>query len=123
MTQRMKCALIGLQWTLGIVILTEAVLFVMPNARHDFSRTHMPNAIRLVLGWGEILGASLLLIPRTAVRGAWILAAVFVLAIAIHFLHGMPNVGNLIIYAVAAWVVAAVKESSHEERNHEPRTH
>lgn len=113
MTKRMQCALIGLQWTLGIVILIEAVLFLMPNARHAFSQTHMPNAVRLVLGWGEILGAILLLIPRTTVRGAWILAGVFVLAIAIHFLHGMPNVGSLVIYTAAACAVAESKKSSY----------
>ena len=75
---RMKCALTGLQWTLGIVILIEAVLFLMPSARHGFARTHMPDILRQVLGWGEIIGAVLLLIPRTAVRGAWV-----------HFRHGL----------------------------------
>jgi DoxX-like protein len=112
MTQRMKCALIGLQWTLGIVILIEAVLFVMPNARHSFSQTHMPDAVRLILGWGEILGSLLLLIPRTGIRGAWILALTFVFAIAIHLLHGAYNVGGLVIYTAAAWVIAAGQESS-----------
>src|SRR5260370_16761438 len=77
---RMKCALTGLQWTLGIVILIEAVLFLMPSARHDFARTHMPDILRQVLGWGEIVGAVLLLIPRTAARGAWVLAGSFLLA-------------------------------------------
>jgi uncharacterized membrane protein len=114
MTKRARCALIGLQWTLGSVILIEAVLFVMPNARHDFSRTHMPDVLRLILGWGEILGAILLMIPRTAVRGAWILAVLFVLAIVVHLLHSMPNVGNLVIYTTAAWAIAAGKESSNE---------
>src|SRR5258708_21659179 len=76
---RMKCALTGLQWTLGIVILIEAVLFLMPSARHDFARTHMPDILRQVLGWGEIVGAVLLLIPRTAAPGAWVLAVVFLL--------------------------------------------
>jgi hypothetical protein len=31
---RMKTALTGLQWTLGLVILIEATLFVMPGAAH-----------------------------------------------------------------------------------------
>jgi hypothetical protein len=65
--------------------------------------------VRLILGWGEIIGAILLLIPRTAVRGAWVLGVVFVLAIVIHLLHGMYNVGNLLIYTAAAWVVAVGK--------------
>jgi uncharacterized membrane protein YphA (DoxX/SURF4 family) len=107
--QRMKCALTALQWSLGIVILIEAVLFVMPNARHDFARSHMPDVLRLVLGWGEIFGCILLLIPRTAVRGAWTLVGVFVFAIVIHFLHGMYNVGNLVIYIAAAWAVVVGK--------------
>ncbi|MGA8622976.1 MAG: hypothetical protein WB660_31190 [Candidatus Sulfotelmatobacter sp.] len=40
--QRMKTALTGVQWTLGLVVLVEAVLFVMPNARHAFARTTCP---------------------------------------------------------------------------------
>ena len=101
-----KIALTVLQWALGVVILMEAVLFVMPSAGHEFARTHMPGFVRLLLGWGEIVGCILLLIPRTAVRGAWLLVAVFVMATFIHLLHGMYNVGNLIIYAAAAFAVA-----------------
>jgi hypothetical protein len=107
--QRMKTALRGLQWTLGLVILIEAVLFVMPSAAHDFAKTHMPDFVRQVLGWGEIIGAILLLIPRTAVRGGWFLAGIFVLAIVVHVLHGTYNVGNLVIYTAAAWAVATGK--------------
>jgi hypothetical protein len=107
--QRMKTALTGLQWTLGLVILMEAILFVMPGAAHDFAKTHMPDIVRQVLGWGEIIGAVLLLIPRTAVRGAWFLVGIFVLAIAVHLLHGTFNVGNLLIYTAAAWAIASGK--------------
>jgi hypothetical protein len=98
-----------LQWTLGLVILMEAVLFVMPSAAHDFAQTHMPDIVRLVLGWGEIIGAVLLLIPRTAVRGGWVLVGIFVLAIVVHLLHGAYDVGHLLIYTAAAWAVASVK--------------
>jgi len=104
-----KCALTVLQYTLGIVILIEAVMFVMPSAAHDFARTHMPGFVRLVLGFGEIIGCILLLIPQTAVRGAWLLVAVFVMAILIHLLHGAYNVGNVVIYAAAAFAIAAGK--------------
>ena len=106
---RVKAALTALRWTLGAVILIEAALFLMPGARHDFSRTHMPDVLRLLLGWGEIIGSILLLIPRTAARGAWILIGAFVLAIIVHLLHGMPNVGTLAIYTAAAWAVAIGK--------------
>jgi DoxX-like family len=109
MNGRIKTALWVLQYTLGIVILIEAILFVMPSARHDFSRTHMPEIVRLALGWGEIAGSILLLVPLTALRGAWLLFVVFVLAIAIHLLHGMFNVGNLAIYTAAAYAVAIGK--------------
>jgi uncharacterized membrane protein YphA (DoxX/SURF4 family) len=104
-----KLALTVLQWVLGIVILAEAVMFVMPSAGHEFARTHLPGFIRLVLGWGEIIGCILLLIPPTAVRGAWLLIGIFTLAIVIHLLHGMYNVGNLVIYSAAAFAVATGK--------------
>jgi hypothetical protein len=107
--QRLKIALTGLRWTLGLVVLIEAVLFVLPSAGHDFAKTHMPDIVRQVLGWGEIVGAVLLLIPRTAVRGGWMLAGLFVLAIVVHLLHGMFNVGNLAVYTAAAWAVASSK--------------
>lgn len=107
MTKQGNAALTTLRWTLGLVILVEAVLFVIPSAAHAFSRTHMPNAVRMLLGWGEILGSVLLLIPKTANRGAWLLGGVFLLAITLHLLHGMYDVGDLLIYAAAAWAVAA----------------
>ncbi|MGP0020786.1 MAG: hypothetical protein ACLPHP_19615 [Candidatus Sulfotelmatobacter sp.] len=105
-----KTGLTVLQWALGIVILIEAVLFVLPSAAHDFARTHMPGFVRLVLGFGEIGGCVLLLIPQTAIRGAWLLVAVFIMAILLHLLHGMYNVGNLVIYAAAAFAIAFGKK-------------
>jgi len=101
-----KIGLTVLQWTLGVVILIEAVLFAMPSAAHDFARTHIPGFVRLVVAWGEIVGCVLLLIPRTTVRGAWVLVAVFVMAILIHLLRGLYSVGNLVIYAAAAFAIA-----------------
>jgi len=101
-----KIGLCVLQWSLGIVILIEAVMFVLPGAAHEFSRTHMPGMVRMIVGWGEIVGAVLLLIPKTSVRGAWLLLAVFVMAILLHLLHGLYNVGNLVIYAAAAFAIA-----------------
>ena len=101
-----KIGLTVLQWALGLVIVVVAVLFVMPSAAHDFARTHMPGFVRMVLGFGEILGSILLLIPQTAVRGAWLLLAVFIMAILLHLLHGMYGSGNLVIYAAAAFAIA-----------------
>ena len=104
-----KLGLSVLRWALGIVILIEAVMFVLPSAAHDFARTHMPGFVRMVLGFGEIAGCILLLIPQTAIRGAWLLLAVFVMAILIHLLHGMYGIGNLVIYAAAAFAIAVGK--------------
>ena len=109
MSSQTKTALTVLQWALGVVILIEAVRFVLPSAAHDFARTHMPGFIRLVLGFGEIAGCVLLLIPRTAIRGAWLLVAVFVFAILIHLLQGTYGIGNLVIYAAAAFAIAVGK--------------
>ncbi len=104
-----KCGLTVLRWALGVVILIEAVRFVLPGAAHEFARTHIPGFVRMVLGFGEIAGCTLLLIPGTAVRGAWLLLAVFVMAILIHLLHGIYGIGNLVIYAAAAFAIAVDK--------------
>jgi uncharacterized membrane protein YphA (DoxX/SURF4 family) len=104
-----KLALNVLRWVFGIVILAEAVRFVLPGTAHEFSRTHMPDIIRLIVGFGEIIGCILLLIPPTAVRGAWILVGVFTFAIVIHLLHGMYGVGYLVIYAAVAFAIAVGK--------------
>jgi hypothetical protein len=106
---RTQTAFTVLRIALGIVILIEAVLFVMPASAHDFSRTHLPNTIRFLLGYGEIIGCVLLLLPKTAIRGAWLLLGVFCFAILLHLLHGIYNVGNLVIYAAAAFAIAVGK--------------
>jgi len=104
-----KLGLNVLRWSLGLIILIKAVMFVLPSAAHDFARTHMPGFVRLVLGFGEILGCILLLIPGTAVRGAWLLLAVFVMAILLHLLHGLSGIDNLVIYASSAFAIAVGK--------------
>jgi uncharacterized membrane protein YphA (DoxX/SURF4 family) len=104
-----KLAMTMLRWVMGLVILAEAVQFVLPGAAHDFARTHMPDIVRLVVGFGEIVGCILLLIPPTVVRGAWVLVGVFTFAIVLHLLHGMYSVGNLIIYTAVAFAIAVSK--------------
>lgn len=106
MASQSKVGLCVLQWALGIVVLIEAVMFVMPGAAHEFARTHMPGFVRLVVGFGEIGGAVLLLIPATVVRGAWLLLAVFIMAILLHLLHGLYGIGNLVVYAAASFAIA-----------------
>lgn len=101
-----KVAMCVLRYTLGIVILIEAILFVLPNAAHSFAQSHLPSIVRMILGWGEIAGCLLMLIPKTAVRGAWLLLGMFIMAILTHLLHGQYNVGNVVIYAAAAFAIA-----------------
>jgi uncharacterized membrane protein YphA (DoxX/SURF4 family) len=101
-----KLGLCVLRWSLGIVILIEAILFLSPVGAHGFARTHLPSIVRWILGYGEILGCVLLLIPQTVRRGAWLLLALFVMAILIHLLHGIYGVSNLVIYAAAAFAIA-----------------
>ena len=98
-----------LRIALGVVVLIEAVMFVLPSAAHDFARTHMPGFVRLLLGLAEIIGCVLLLIPGTITRGAWLLLAVFVMGILLHLLHGLYGIGNLVIYAAAAFAIAVGK--------------
>jgi uncharacterized membrane protein YphA (DoxX/SURF4 family) len=101
-------ALLALRWSLGVVVLIEAVLFLFsPISRHAFASTHVPSALRLILGLGEILGAILLAIPGKETIGGRLLMFVFAMAIVIHLLHGMPNVGPLLICFAAAWVLAS----------------
>ena len=109
MSSLKSCGLTVLQYALGIVVLIEAVMFVMPSAGHEFARTHMPGFVRMVVGFGEIIGSLLLLIPQTAIRGAWLLLAVFVMAILLHLLHGLYGIGYLVIYAAAAFAIAVGK--------------
>ena len=109
MPSNSKLGLCVLQYTLAVVILIEAVLFVLPSAAHDFARFHIAHAIRFMLGFGEIIGCLLLVIPRTAALGAWFLFAVFLFAIAVHLVHGQYNVGNVVIYAAAAFAIGSSK--------------
>ena len=100
-----KIGLCVLQYALAISILIMAVRFVLPSAAHNFAQSHMPGFVRLVIGFGEILGSVLLLIPKTVTAGAWILFAVFVMGILLHLLHGSLDVGSVVIYAAAAFAI------------------
>lgn len=68
--------------------------------------------IQSVLAVCEIVAAMLFLLPRMYFLGVWALLAVFVFAVLLHVAHGNFNVGSLLVYAVAAMVVKAYKNSS-----------
>ena len=73
----------------------------------DFATTLMPGSRGWC--WRRGIAARILRIPRTAIRGAWLLLAVFVFAILIHLMHGLYGIGNLVIYAAAAFALAVGK--------------
>jgi hypothetical protein len=95
-----------LQWVLGLAVLVEAggFAFLSSEAR-AFSRAGFPNWLRLVLAWGEILGAVLFLIPRTLLAGGSLLLLLFLSAALVHILHGWWNVSSLLVFAAAAYAI------------------
>jgi len=98
---KQSAALFILRTSLSLVVMVEAVLFLFygsPGA-HD-----VPAPVRLVLGWGEISGALLFLIPRTVFIGGSLLIVIFVFAVLIHLAHGQFE-GALVIYIAAVVTV------------------
>jgi hypothetical protein len=71
----------------------------------------MPHLIRPVLGGFEVVAALLFLIPPTRKVGGYALLVIFLLAALIHILHGQPEVGGLVVYAAAVYVVLAAQRS------------
>ncbi len=107
-TRIQKIALAALQWILGLTLLIEAVPFAFaPASAHAFSKTGLPDWIRLVEAWGEMLTAFLFLIPGTLMIGGWGLIVFLVAAILIHLLHGSYNVLPLVVYCAATFAVMA----------------
>lgn len=106
-----------LQWTLGLVILGESARFAFSAAAaQSFAKTGMPGFIRPALAGAEIIAAVLFLAPRATSLGAKVLIAVLAAALVIHLLHGWFDVGALLVYAAAAWAVAAGKRTATDRR-------
>jgi len=112
-SDRSPTGLLILQWTLGLVVLAESAAFALsPASAHAFTKTGLPNFVRLALAWTEMAAAILFLIPRATIAGGWFLIAVLVAAIVIHLLHGWLDVGALVVYAAATGVVMAGKKQT-----------
>jgi uncharacterized membrane protein YphA (DoxX/SURF4 family) len=105
---RMRRSITALRIVLGIVVLIQSVQALLPRG----AGLHGSPLARVVpvLAGVEILGALLMLVPRTARLGAGVLIGVFAAAIVLHGLHGDWNVGGLVVYAASAWVVLASAE-------------
>jgi hypothetical protein len=111
-----KVALLGLQWSLGLVVLIEASLLAFAPAEiKAFSRTGIPDWVRMVLAGGEIFASVLFLIPRTLMIGGYSLFSIFVFAAAVHILHGKLGIGVLIVYAAAVIAVMTHKQNNPQD--------
>ena len=118
-----RSSLLVLRFTLGIVILGQAIVFALHDkSRAAFADTGLHSWIRPALAWSEILAALLFLLPWTMWLGAWLLLIVLLSATTLHFALGeIP--GSLLVY-VAAVVVVMVHRSpaDHINNSSSPRS-
>jgi len=98
-------AMLGLQWTLGVVVLAEAALLVFSGHAPAARQFGVHRVVLTTLALAEMLAAALFLIPRTLVMGGVGLIGIFAMAMLIHILHGQTNVGGLVVYAASTWAV------------------
>lgn len=104
-------ALVTMRLVLGLVVLVQSFLFLYGGEAAKFLARHgLPDSIRLVLGWSEVAAAILFLLPPTIVVGAWSLLVIFAAAILLHLAHGQFEVGGLLVYGAAVFVVLAFRE-------------
>ncbi|HTZ97328.1 MAG TPA: hypothetical protein VMB18_13070 [Terriglobales bacterium] len=96
-----KLARIGLQWSLGLVLIYECARLLLSST----SRGHIPHALIVAIAAVELLGAILFLIPPTVKTGGRLLITTFVVAAIVHILHGQFDVGFLAIYGFAVLTV------------------
>jgi len=99
-----RLARTGLQWSLGLVLIYECSRLVLSSS-HGLEQAHLPHVLVQAIAMAELLGAILFLIPPTVVAGGRMLLAVFGVAAVVHILHGQPDVGYLVIYAMAVLTV------------------
>jgi DoxX-like family len=102
-----KLARAGLQWSLGLVLIYECWRLLFRPAGPI---GHMPHALVMAIGAVELLGAILFLIPPTVLAGGRLLLATFGVAAVVHILHGQPDVGYLVIYAMAVLTITTARD-------------
>ena len=123
MNDRMKkLAVPALRWSVGLVVLLESCQFAFgSSATRAFAMTVLPQWIRPALGSTEIVAAILFLVPAASVAGGYALLVIFLVAAAIHILHGWYNVGALVVYGMAVLVCIAQREAGNMEVGRERR--
>src|ERR1051326_252 len=106
MKDRKTLAICVLRLVLGIVVLVQSLVFLYGRDSARFFAGHgLPEAVRLLLGWSDVLAALLFMLPPTVFFGGCLLLAVFCGAILIHLLHGQFEIGGLLVYLAAVLVV------------------
>jgi hypothetical protein len=100
-------AMLGLQWTLAVVVFAKAALLTFSGHASAAHPIGVPPVVLTALALAEMLAAALFLISRTVVIGGVALMVIFALAMLLHILHGQTDVGALVVYAAAAWAVVA----------------
>lgn len=96
----------GLQWSLGLVMIYECSRLLFSSAAtHALARAHLPHLVVQAIAAVELLGAILFLIPPTVLTGGRLLLVAIAAAAVVHLLHGQPDIGYLIIYAMAVLTV------------------
>jgi DoxX-like family len=113
-------AVLGLQWTVGLVLIVESLRFAFePSAARHFARTGMPLWMRPALAWTEITATILFLVPFTMLPGGYLLLVIFFLAALLHVLHGEFDIGVLLVYAMAVLVSMAYRSGAKSETAHD----
>lgn len=113
-----RSAIKGLNWAVGIVLIIESARFAFgAGAAKIIAHLGLPPWVRPAIGVSEIVAAVLFLIPASMAIGGWALLVIFVLAGAIHLLHGQYDVGWLVIYFMAVLVVVTAKAGKASKRS------
>jgi uncharacterized membrane protein YphA (DoxX/SURF4 family) len=97
-----KLARTGLQYSLGLVLIYECCRLLFSSASPHIP---LPHVLLKALAAVELLGAILFLIPAAVLLGGRLLLATFVVAAVVHIVHGQPDVGYLVIYAMAVLTI------------------
>jgi hypothetical protein len=102
-----QISIVALQWTVGLVLLVQALVLVFSARAHaEFASTGLVPAFRPFLAWTEIAAALLFLHPRTMMFGALGLLCILLATIGLH-LYLAQGFTGLLVYMAAIIVVVA----------------
>lgn len=112
MNKRLRCAIIALRWSVGLVILCQSFRFILSEATaHRLHGMGLPHWLRPGLGIAEIVAAAIFLIPRWTRVGGYFLLLVLIFAAVLHVLHGQYDIGILIVYCAAVFTCVSASSA------------